>query len=190
MNEQEINKIVDKMTKKFENGGLIDCLRNGNKIADCGCGKKLKAQSGNILPVPADHDRMMRADGQVRSYPAALAPLGNYREGTTYLRTDLGPGREWVGIQYRSAGDVNQRKFEDESWENAHTDDRRDNPNPTESSYEYIERWKNFDNKMRRAGIPDPGLAKYENGGTTKLDSGTTKDGLTIQTPKSRKDLF
>ena len=47
MNEQEINKIVDKMTKKFKNGGLIDCLRNGGSIKDCGCGAKMvKAQDG------------------------------------------------------------------------------------------------------------------------------------------------
>lgn len=35
MNEQEINKIVDKMTKKFKNGGLIDCLRNGGEFSKC-----------------------------------------------------------------------------------------------------------------------------------------------------------
>lgn len=49
MNEQEINKIVDKMTKKFKNGGLIDCLRNGGSISKCKCGcnaKPIKAEDG------------------------------------------------------------------------------------------------------------------------------------------------
>lgn len=61
MNESEINKIVNKMTKKFknggplpskfENGGMIDCLRNGGSIKDCGCGAKVeKAQDGKKLP--------------------------------------------------------------------------------------------------------------------------------------------
>lgn len=53
MNEQEINKIVDKMTKKFKNGGLIDCLRNGGEFSKCmKCGgKTLKAEGGEkVLP--------------------------------------------------------------------------------------------------------------------------------------------
>lgn len=44
MNEQEINKIVDKMTKKFKNGGFIDCLRSGGKTyTEC------KKCGGNLI---------------------------------------------------------------------------------------------------------------------------------------------
>lgn len=50
MNESEINKLINSMTKKFKNGGFIECLRNGNKIADCKCGDKIaKAQPGSKL---------------------------------------------------------------------------------------------------------------------------------------------
>lgn len=48
MNESEINKLINSMTKKFKNGGMIDCLRKGGSIKDCGCGSKIeKAQRGN-----------------------------------------------------------------------------------------------------------------------------------------------
>ena len=41
MNESEINKLINSMTKKFKNGGFIDCLRNGGSIHQCKCGKKV-----------------------------------------------------------------------------------------------------------------------------------------------------
>jgi hypothetical protein len=50
MNESEINKLINSMTKKFKNGGFIDCLRAGGKTyAECKkCGgKTLKAEGGN-----------------------------------------------------------------------------------------------------------------------------------------------
>jgi hypothetical protein len=38
------------MTKKFKNGGMIDCLRKGGSIKDCGCGSKInKDQEGGIV---------------------------------------------------------------------------------------------------------------------------------------------
>lgn len=42
MNESEINKLINSMTKKFNNGGMIDCLRSGGKTyAECKkCGGK------------------------------------------------------------------------------------------------------------------------------------------------------
>jgi hypothetical protein len=42
MNESEINKLINSMTKKFQNGGMIDCLRAGGKTyAECKkCGGK------------------------------------------------------------------------------------------------------------------------------------------------------
>jgi hypothetical protein len=49
MNESEINKLINSMTKKFKNGGFIDCLRNGDSISKCkcGCSKIEKAGDGN-----------------------------------------------------------------------------------------------------------------------------------------------
>lgn len=47
MNESEINKLIEDMVKKFNNGGMIDCLRKGGSVKDCGCGSKIeKAQDG------------------------------------------------------------------------------------------------------------------------------------------------
>ena len=48
MNESEINKLINSMTKKFKNGGFIDCLRNGGSVekCKCGCNKIAKAQGG------------------------------------------------------------------------------------------------------------------------------------------------
>lgn len=48
MNESEINKLINSMTKKFENGGFIDCLRNGGSVekCKCGCDKIAKAEDG------------------------------------------------------------------------------------------------------------------------------------------------
>lgn len=53
MNESELKEIVNKMTKKFVKGGMIDCLRNGGSISKCkcGCDKIAKAQDGDkVLP--------------------------------------------------------------------------------------------------------------------------------------------
>ena len=46
MNESEINKLINSMTKKFKNGGFIDCLRSGGSISKCKCGEKI-AKAGN-----------------------------------------------------------------------------------------------------------------------------------------------
>lgn len=35
MEESEIKKIVNDMTKKFKNGGMIDCLRAGGAYGEC-----------------------------------------------------------------------------------------------------------------------------------------------------------
>ena len=43
MTESNINKLINSMTKKFKNGGMIDCLRSGGKTyAECKkCGGNL-----------------------------------------------------------------------------------------------------------------------------------------------------
>ena len=53
MNESEINKLINSMTKKFKNGGFIDCLRAGGTVPQCKkCGGKapIKADGGDKLP--------------------------------------------------------------------------------------------------------------------------------------------
>lgn len=53
MSEDEVKNVLE-MTKLFEKGGKLNyllCLKNGG-VADCGCGKKLKAQNGQMLPTP------------------------------------------------------------------------------------------------------------------------------------------
>lgn len=53
MNESEINKLINSMTKKFKNGGMIDCLRAGGSLTECKkCGGKapIKAQGGEKIP--------------------------------------------------------------------------------------------------------------------------------------------
>lgn len=51
MSEDEVKNVLE-MTKLFEKGGKLNyllCLKNGG-VADCGCGKKLKAQNGQMMP--------------------------------------------------------------------------------------------------------------------------------------------
>lgn len=51
MKESEIKNVVNKMTKKFKNGGLIDCLRGGGKYTECkACGGRVeKGQDGGLV---------------------------------------------------------------------------------------------------------------------------------------------
>lgn len=67
MNEQEINKIVDKMTKKFKNGGMIDCLRNGDSVKDCGCGAKM-VKKGAVGMETEGNDKKRRVDQNGYAY--------------------------------------------------------------------------------------------------------------------------
>ena len=63
MNESEIKNVVDKMTKKFQNGGLIDCLRAGGSIKECKkCGGKTPVVKNQN---PADK---LRTRGTVPAY--------------------------------------------------------------------------------------------------------------------------
>lgn len=50
MKESEIKKVVNKMTKKFKNGGLIDCLRGGGKYAECkACGGRVEKGEDGLV---------------------------------------------------------------------------------------------------------------------------------------------
>lgn len=176
----EGQKILQKLIEGFESnaagmfkkGGKLNyllCLKNGG-IADCGCGKKLKAEDGNILPIPATPERGRKIEFEPRDIGLRIKPLGNYRESNTNIRTGLeDPGRMWTRLQSRSAGPVTQIKYEDESYTNpARTYDTRMSPSPNESANQYIERWRDFDNILKQEGVartPNLGLAKYQEGG-------------------------
>lgn len=83
MNESEINKIVNKMTKKFknggplpskfENGGIMKCLKGGKPYSECmKCGgKTLKAEDGEKLPYarPGWFRSTFRRFSNVPEYP-------------------------------------------------------------------------------------------------------------------------
>ena len=91
MNEQEINKIVDKMTKKFKNGGLIDCLRNGGEFSKCmKCGGNMVRKGATGLEtdsVPKDFTIEV-------SSPGDTLMTKNYNSGPVTRRTVPGKG-EW-----------------------------------------------------------------------------------------------
>ena len=64
MNESEINKLINSMTKKFKNGGFIDCLRNGGSVekCKCGCDKIAKAEDDNALYTTTKWDDLNISD--------------------------------------------------------------------------------------------------------------------------------
>lgn len=87
MNESEINKLINSMTKKFENGGFIDCLRNGDSVekCKCGCDKIAKAEGGNVL-YPYHKGKFVQSVDSNPLYPAGdgegqisgeIRPLGD-----------------------------------------------------------------------------------------------------------------
>lgn len=95
MNESEINKLIKSMTKKFENGGFIDCLRAGGTVSKCkcGCDKITKHQQtsviGNEMPRRVDGpgrvgSEEIKKDGSKVSY---LTRPG--REGTTWYTEQI-----------------------------------------------------------------------------------------------------
>lgn len=70
MNESEINKLINSMTKKFAKGGLIDCLRAGGSFQKCKCGDKVtKVQGGNAL-YPYHKGKFVQSVDSNPLYPA------------------------------------------------------------------------------------------------------------------------
>ena len=65
MNESEINKLINSMTKKFKNGGFIDCLRAGGTIPECKCGDRIaKGATGMEMDGnPKDYVTIINAPG-------------------------------------------------------------------------------------------------------------------------------
>ena len=90
MNESEINKLINSMTKKFKNGGFVDCLRAGGKTyAECKkCGGKtpvIKDQE------PAEKLTTKTNDGKTRRTDRP-GYAWTYSDGTDVLTQDaVGP---------------------------------------------------------------------------------------------------
>lgn len=204
MNESEINKLINSMTKKFKNGGMIDCLRAGGSVSNCKCGQTLKAQTGEKVMFAPD-PRDAKENHDLRFWGRVLPKMG-YDEYNKSTKTGLiHPGYEWINENIRTAGEVTQRKYSNDDWDNPYlVVDNRINPNPNESASAYIERWEDFENKLKRAGIPT-GLVYYRNGGSVekyKCGDKITKHqqtsiigkqvdgmGLPVQLPNKTKDL-
>lgn len=94
MNESEINKLINSMTKKFKNGGFIDCLRNGGSIKDCGCGSKInKDQNGGIVKGGnwKDYHTVINAPGDTlrfKQYYSGPVTMQTHPEGgVTYTKS-------------------------------------------------------------------------------------------------------
>ncbi len=82
MNESEINKLINSMTKKFKNGGFIDCLRAGGTVPECKCGKKIaKGATGMEMDNPPTRGTL---NAYTESYPEFSS------SDTTWTRTNNG----------------------------------------------------------------------------------------------------
>lgn len=107
MNEQEINKIVDKMTKKFKNGGMIDCLRRGGSIKDCGCGSKIKkSQRGGVTGGNwRDYHMIINAPGDTlrfKQYYSGPTTMQTHPEGgVTYTKSTVDGISHMYGNGYK-----------------------------------------------------------------------------------------
>lgn len=82
MNESEINKLINSMTKKFKNGGFIDCLRAGGTVSKCKCGEKVaKGATGMEMDNPPTRGTL---NAYTESYPEFSS------SDTTWTRTNNG----------------------------------------------------------------------------------------------------
>ena len=119
MDESEINKLINSMTKKFEmggslpkakfeNGGMIDCLRNGGSFQKCKCGDKVaKGKDGMVTDGDwDDYHTMINAPGdtlrfkQYYSGPAEMRTVPG--KGIKYSRTVGNYKQNWYSPGYKS----------------------------------------------------------------------------------------
>lgn len=89
MNESEIKNVVNKMTKKFKNGGMIDCLRKGGSIKDCGCGSKVVKDQEPAGP--------LRARGTRPSSAGIFAPDIEVRDGLWFKNNGAEVRNQFTG---------------------------------------------------------------------------------------------
>lgn len=108
MNESEINKLINSMTKKFKNGGMIDCLRKGGSIKDCGCGSKInKDQEGGIVKGGnwKDYHTIINAPGDTlrfKQYFSGPTTMQTHPEGgVTYTKSSIDGVSHMYGGGYK-----------------------------------------------------------------------------------------
>lgn len=107
MNESELKEIVNKMTKKYKTGGILDCLAKGGSLPECGCGAKMvkKGQDG------LDTEKVTKArnDGVNGSYSREVLPGGtiaeilsrrNPDESVSYTERQITPDRDTTYYMY------------------------------------------------------------------------------------------
>jgi hypothetical protein len=116
MNESEINKLINSMTKKFQNGGFIDCLRAGGKTyAECKkCGGKtpvIKDQE------PAEKLTTKTNDGKTRRTDRP-GYAWTYADGTDVLTQDAVGPQPLPGSYYEIPGSTPEY----ETWRTIKTD--------------------------------------------------------------------
>lgn len=93
MNESEINKLINSMTKKFKNGGFIDCLRAGGTISKCKCGDRIaKGATGMEMDGnPKDYVTIINAPGDTlrrKQYFSGPVTMQTHPEGgITYTKS-------------------------------------------------------------------------------------------------------
>lgn len=108
MNESEINKLINSMTNKFKNGGMIDCLRKGGSIKDCGCGSKInKDQEGGIVKGGnwKDYHTVINAPGDTlrfKQYFSGPTTMQTHPEGgVTYTKSSIDGVSHMYGGGYK-----------------------------------------------------------------------------------------
>ena len=185
MNESEINKLINSMTKKFKKGGLIDCLREGRKLSECK--KCAPAEAVSVFGIPS-----LKYEEVPQNIPIQM----------NGLQSDLEIGKVRTDNNGAAIFESNFRGVPNQII-SAPTNLRID-----ESVLDRVNRSRDFHNRMqaeRHLVAPEPGLASYGSGGSVekcKCGDRITKHqqtsiigkqvdgmGLPVQLPNKTRDL-
>ncbi len=91
MDESEIKNVINKMVKKYKNGGMIDCLRNGGSYGEC---KKCEQQKVVKNQNPAE-PLGSKTDGM--GLPVQLPERGDDLKYTNIISNGLtGKAATWI----------------------------------------------------------------------------------------------
>lgn len=171
MNESEINKLINSMTKKFAKGGMIDCLRNGGKPKDCGCGAKIKKeQTGGEVS-------MHRNDGVNGDYTKKILPDGtvsevlsrrNPDESVSYTERQITPQNDTTYYKYSNVTPMIDQHVQGNKY-------------VTPTAYNEMGWLKKLFNRVRPS-FWDKAFARYEKGGELKKEMETL--------PKKKKEYL
>lgn len=148
MNESEINKLINSMTKKFKKGGLIDCLREGRKLSECK--KCAPAEAVSVFRIPS-----LKYEEVPQNIPIQM----------NGLQSDLEIGKVRTDNNGAAIFESNFRGVPNQII-SAPTNLRID-----ESVLDRVNRSRDFHNRMqaeRHLVAPEPGLASYGSGGSVE----------------------